>query len=213
MSKKAYVIGLLNQHKTFLLFYTKNKNTFYSFTWDEKNQEYEEFRDFEYQSWEEMLQICQWGETVEMYLEDGEILIAHKDAKIEDEIISNYIRKDYRKQCRALLAGKKRERFTILIQDTKETLNGNRAEKLEAQYNLYPKLPEEWDRRKIGEKEGYLMTGFFSLDTYVGTMGQLLEFMENFATFEMALLYCPETKTGIMQFDRETPGGRWYWLK
>jgi hypothetical protein len=29
----------------------------------------------------------------------------------------------------------------------------------------------------------------------------------------MGLFYCPEAKMGIMQFDRETPDGRWYWLK
>jgi hypothetical protein len=65
----------------------------------------------------------------------------------------------------------------------------------------------------MGKKRGYMMTGFCDLDTYVGTMDQLLEFMEEYATFEMAILYCPETKMGILQFDRETSGSRWYWLK
>lgn len=57
------------------------------------------------------------------------------------------------------------------------------------------------------------MTGFFSVDTYSGKMEQLLEFLKIHATFEIGILYCPEEKMGLMQFDNEVFDGRWYWLK
>jgi len=213
MVQKEYLIELLNQHRTFLIYSKTDENIINYFTWDEKNQEYEEYKDYQYENWDEMLKICQWGDTIEKRLADGEILVEHRDDEIEDEIISNYIRKDYRKRCQILLSGKKRDKFANLIQDNKQTLNLCRAEKLEAHCNLYPKLPSIWKEKKIGKKEGYLMTGFFSVDTYSGKMEQLLEFLEKHATFEMGILYCPEEKIGIMQFSNEVFDGRWYWLK
>lgn len=108
MVEKEYVLKLLNQHQTFLIYSRTKEHMIRYFTWDEKKQEYEEYRDFQYENWDELLKICQWGYTIEMCLEDGEILVEHKDAEIEDRIVSNYIRKDYRKRCRILLSGKKR---------------------------------------------------------------------------------------------------------
>ncbi len=103
-----------------------------------------------------------------------------------------YIRKDYRERCRYLLSGKKRNGFANLIQQNKKALNMKRAEKMESCYHLRPQLPEEWEKKKMADKKGYLMTGFCGITTYAGEMSLLLEFMERYGTFDMGILYCPE---------------------
>lgn len=215
MVKREYVLELLDQHQTFLIYSRTKENIFYYFTWDEKKQEYEEYRDLQYENWNELLGVYQEGKTIEMCLKDAEILLEHRDVEIEAEVVSNFIRADYRKRCRELLSGKKekREKFAALIQDNKEALNLCKAVKMEEEYHLYPKLPDIWEKRKIGKKKGYLMTGFFNLNTYVGNMEQLLEFVKKYAAFDMGILYCPEEQVGIMQFDREVTDGRWYWIE
>lgn len=99
------------------------------------------------------------------------------DGKIENEIVANYIRKDYQERSRYLLTSKKRNKFAALIQDNKKALNIDRAEKLESCYNLRPQLPEEWRKKEIGKREGYLLTVFFHVNTYKGKMESLLEFL------------------------------------
>lgn len=210
MIDKEYVLQLLQMHCTFIAYETNNNYIVY-FTWDEKEQVYEEYKNKYDKDVSEILQIIITGRTIETYLKYcTDILMESIDGEIENEIVSNYIRKDYRERCRYLLTGKKRKRFVDLVQQNKKTLNMKRAEKLEALYNLQPQLPEEWYRKKIGDKQGYLLTGY--IHSYKGKMDQLLEYMLEFETFSMGILYCPEAKRGIMQFDCETMDGRWYWL-
>lgn len=114
MVEKEYLIELLNQHQTLIMYSKTDYHIIDYFTWDEKKQVYKEYENFQYENWSEMLKICQWGDTIEKHLADGEILLAHRDDKIEDEIVSNYIRKDYRKRCRILLSGKKEINLQIL---------------------------------------------------------------------------------------------------
>lgn len=90
MVKREYVHELLDQHQTFLIYNSRTKeNIFYYFTWDEKKQEYEEYRDLQYENWNELQGIYQEGKTIEMCLKDAEILLEHRDAEIEAEIILN----------------------------------------------------------------------------------------------------------------------------
>ena len=89
MVKREYVLELLDQHQTFLIYSRTKENIFYYFTWDEKKQEYEEYRDLQYENWNELQGIYQEGKTIEMCLKDAEILLEHRDAEIEAEIILN----------------------------------------------------------------------------------------------------------------------------
>lgn len=216
MVEKEYVQQLLQTHQSFVIFGTEEE-FFFPFTWDEKKKEYKEYKNlYKKCGWQkegDIMEVFFEGRPFEVYLKEASILQNCSDEKMEEEIIKGFIRKDYQERSRYLLSGKKRDRFADMIQHNKEALNMKRAEKLESLYNLRPKLPEEWERKRMGKREGYLMTGFFDVNTYKGRMEILLDFMETFATFDMGILYCPQTKSGIMQFDRETSDGRWYWLE
>ncbi|NBH98485.1 hypothetical protein D3Z44_10010 [Lachnospiraceae bacterium] len=177
MVEKEHVLKLLKQNQSFVVF---GKEFVFAFTWDEKRGMYEEYREYKKCGWEkgdDIMQVFFEGRAFESYLEEGEILVHEVDGKIENEIVANYIRKDYQERSRYLLTSKKRNKFAALIQDNKKALNMDRAEKLESCYNLRPQLPEEWRKKEIGKREGYLLTVFFHVNTYKGKMESLLEFL------------------------------------
>ncbi len=99
MVKREYILELLDQHQTFLIYSRTKENIFYNFTWDEKEQEYEEYRDLHYENWNELLGIYQEGKTIEMCLKDvfedvdENILDVEKAKKMLDEL-KKYIEND-----------------------------------------------------------------------------------------------------------------------
>jgi hypothetical protein len=72
MVSKEYVVELLKSHKTFLVYSPAKKHNVLYFTWDKKNQEYKEYTG---QDLSEILATYRWGKKIEMYLEDGELLV------------------------------------------------------------------------------------------------------------------------------------------
>ena len=169
MVEKEQVLQLLRDNQSFLIFGLEEYFSF-GFSWDDREKQYIGYKKKQYKTAEDILDSV----SIEFYLKDSEILKEAVDEKIEDEIITNYIRKDYRERCRYLLSGKKRNGFANLIQQNKKALNMKRAEKMESCYHLRPQLPEEWEKKKMADKKGYLMTGFCGRNELViGIYGEI----------------------------------------
>lgn len=219
MSNKDQLNSLLEQHKSFLVYgIILELETILTAKWHEKKGTYEieaDGKTYYSKEIEEMLQIGVRGHSFEKLLEIGNILEICRDMRMEDKIVQKYMKPQYQERCRYILsaANKKREsKFSDYLGRHPEALKENRVCRIsEEEYSAYTQIYTRFEKEKVWDRHGYLITGFLKDYFYSGTMYQLTEYLCHYVYDDLSILYCADG-FGVLQFSVEYEKGRYYWL-
>lgn len=218
MSNKYQLYSLLEQHKSFLVYgIVLESKTILEANWSEKKGTYQIEADgkvYYSREIEEMLQICVRGNSFEELLKVGNILEISRDRQMEEKIIQKYVKPKYQERCKYTLSGtnKRKCRFSEFLGKHPEALKENRVSHIfQTEYNSYTQIYDKFEKEKVWDRPGYLITGFIGDYFYSGTIGQLTEYLFDYVPNDLGLLYCADG-FGILQFALDGIEDRFFWL-
>lgn len=140
------------------------------------------------------------GYYVEKLLPSGKVLEKSRNLNAEQKIIGTYIKSRYRERARYHISKpNNKERFLGFLTLRPEALEERKMRPVLETDSIWRKeFSENMETKRICQKQGYLITGYFEDEFYSGTMQKLAEYLFDYRSEDLGILYCENY--GILQF-------------